>query len=103
MWDRLRGRRFLNLKFKRQEPIGPYTVDFLCFERKLIVELDGKHHDDQKDYDHQRTLELERQGFSVLRFANDHVLNDLDFVLNRLKQTLTPDPSPNRERGEHPQ
>ncbi|HRK25025.1 MAG TPA: DUF559 domain-containing protein [Beijerinckiaceae bacterium] len=100
LWQRLRDRRFLGLKFKRQEPIGPYTVDFLRFERKLVIELDGRHHGEQKHYDTMRTKELENQGFFVIRFANAAVPGDIDAVFQTLKETLTPGPSPKLERGE---
>ncbi len=69
------------LRFKRQVPVLAYTVDFLCFERKLIVEIDGKQHGWFADYDELRTEEIELQGFIVLRFSNEQVLTDLDYVL----------------------
>jgi very-short-patch-repair endonuclease len=81
LWQALRGRRLNGLKFKRQVPVLAYTVDFLCFERKLIVEIDGKQHDWYASYDRRRTEEIESQGFTVLRFTNEQVLTDLDFVL----------------------
>ena len=63
LWQALRNRRFQNLKFRRQVPLLNYTVDFLCFERKLIVELDGKQHGWFAEYDARRTEEIERYGF----------------------------------------
>jgi very-short-patch-repair endonuclease len=81
LWQALRGRRLHGLKFKRQVPVLAYTVDFMCFERKLIVELDGKQHAWFAEYDARRNEEIESQGFTVLRFTNEQVLTDLDHVL----------------------
>ena len=84
LWQVLRGRRLVGLKFRRQVPFLSYTVDFLCFERKLIVEIDGAQHGWYADYDARRTRELEDHGFAVLRFTNSDVLNDLDTVKLRI-------------------
>jgi very-short-patch-repair endonuclease len=90
LWQALRDRRFQNLKFKRQVPLLNYTVDFLCFERKLIVELDGKQHEWFTEYDARRTEEIERHGFVLIRFSNHDVLNDLDSVLMRITEAAVP-------------
>ena len=74
----------MGLKFKRQVPVLAYTVDFMCFERKLIVEIDGKQHDWFAEYDARRTQEIESQGFTMLRFGNEQVLTDLDFVMKTI-------------------
>ena len=63
MWASLRSRRLLGCKFRRQAPIGRYIVDFVSYQRRLVVELDGGHHQDQTDYDSARTRWLESQGF----------------------------------------
>ena len=84
LWQALRARRLGGLKFKRQVPMLAYTVDFLCFERKLIVEIDGKQHDWFAEYDRKRTEEIERLGFRVIRARHEDVLNDLDPVLGRI-------------------
>lgn len=86
LWQALRGRRFQGLKFRRQVPFLGYTVDFLCFERKLIVEIDGKQHEWFAEYDARRTEEIERHGFVVLRFTNADVMNDLESVLMRIAE-----------------
>src|SRR5215217_7147951 len=65
-----RDLRLNGLKFKRQVPVLAYTVDFLCFEKKLIVEIDGKQHAWFAEYDSRRAEEIESQGFVVLRFTN---------------------------------
>ena len=84
LWTKLRSRRFHGVKFRRQVPLGAYIVDFVCRERKLIVELDGGQHSDQRGYDHRRTQELESLGFKVLRFWNRDVLLHVDSVLEAM-------------------
>ena len=86
LWTILRGRKLAGVKFRRQVAVLRYTVDFLSFERRLIVELDGRQHDWERDYDAARTEEIERHGFMLLRFRNDEVLNDLDSVVARIKR-----------------
>jgi very-short-patch-repair endonuclease len=71
LWQMLRNRRLETLKFRRQVPIGPYVVDFLCLRHRLIVEADGPFHDDAKDAI--RDTWLTSQGFRVLRFANKEI------------------------------
>jgi very-short-patch-repair endonuclease len=84
LWQALRGRRLKGLKFKRQQPFLSYTVDFLCFEKKLIVEIDGAQHAWYAEYDSRRTQEIEHHGFTVLRFTNSDVLEDLETVTLRI-------------------
>jgi len=79
LWSVLRGRRLGGLKFRRQEPIGPYIVDFCCREHRLVVELDGMSHEDKFEYDRRRQEWLEQEGYRVIRLANADV-NDLDAV-----------------------
>ena len=67
-------------KFRRQVPFERYLVDFVCFEARLIVEVDGGQHTDQQPYDTQRTAWLEAQGFRVLRFWNAEVLGNVGAV-----------------------
>ncbi|MFN3672800.1 MAG: DUF559 domain-containing protein [Bosea sp. (in: a-proteobacteria)] len=85
LWGLLRAHRLDGLKFKRQVPLLGYTVDFLCFQRKLVIELDGKQHDCERDYDATRTSEIERHGFTVIRFRNETVLNDRDAVVAAIR------------------
>jgi very-short-patch-repair endonuclease len=80
VWARLRSRRFTGYKFRRQMPIGPYIVDFICLERRLVLELDGGQHVKQMDYDAKRTRWLESQGFEVLRFWDHEALQDRETV-----------------------
>jgi very-short-patch-repair endonuclease len=69
------------VKFRRQQPLGPYTVDFVSFELKLIVEADGGQHAEHWQYDRVRTEYFERRGYRVLRFWNDEILLQTDAVL----------------------
>jgi very-short-patch-repair endonuclease len=77
LWGRLRGREFGNFKFRKQSPIGGFIVDFVCFELKLIVELDGDQHARSVEEDSARTGWLKSQGFRVLRFWNHEVYEDM--------------------------
>ena len=102
VWELLRNRRLAGLKFRRQVPLLGYTVDFLCVERKLIVEIDGRQHGSERDYDAVRTQEIERHGFAVLRFSNAQVLDDRDAVVAAIRlaaRNLNREPSPVR-RGQ---
>jgi very-short-patch-repair endonuclease len=68
LWSKLRSRQFDNCKFRRQAPVGKFIVDFVCFEKKIIIELDGGQHAEQQEQDSQRTDWLSSQGFQVVRF-----------------------------------
>ncbi|MCE3046442.1 DUF559 domain-containing protein [Legionella sp. 16cNR16C] len=80
LWYYLRANR-LGFKFKRQAPIGTYIVDFLCFEKRLVIELDGGQHMDSQIYDIKRTDWLRAQGFRVFRFWNNEVFQQTESVL----------------------
>lgn len=88
MWQILRGKRFMNLKFRRQHVIKPYIVDFYCHEIGLVIELDGSQHgtDDAIEYDAERTKFLEALGLTVVRYWNQDVLGRKDVVLDHLWQ-----------------
>jgi very-short-patch-repair endonuclease len=83
LWQAIRGRKLEKLKFKRQVPIGNYIVDFVCMEENLIVEVDGVQHADS-EYDKKRDDELAERGFTILRFWNDEVRNDLVMVCDTI-------------------
>jgi very-short-patch-repair endonuclease len=86
LWNHLRARRLMGLKFRRQCPLGCYIVDFICIEEKLIIELDGGQHNEnrQHDYDERRTEFLNGLGFKVIRFWNNDVLSQFDVVLDEI-------------------
>ena len=89
-WHKIRARRFSNYKFRRQVQIGNYIVDFVCYEKNLIVELDGREHltDESLEYDKTRTEYLQSRGFRVLRYFNKDVFNNIDNVLLDLWNNL---------------
>ncbi len=105
LWYHLRAHRFMGRKFKRQKPIGRYVVDFVCLEEKLIIELDGGQHAENVEYDHERDSWLRNEGYTVLRFWNNELMNEMEGVLERIRlalihETLSPGPSPVNGRGE---
>ena len=88
LWRLLRDREFADLKFRRQYPIGRFIADFCCFEHQLIIELDGGQHADQNESDEARTRLLEGDGYRVLRFWNEQILNEPDAVLEQIYAAL---------------
>ncbi len=86
MWQLLRAKRFMNLKFRRQHVIAPYIVDFYCHEIGLVVELDGSQHntEDSQAYDAERTKFLEALELKVVRYWNGDVLENTEAVLTDL-------------------
>ena len=83
----------MGFKFRRQAPIGRYVVDFVCFEQRLVIELDGGQHAVNQDYDHSRTEWLRSQGFKVIRFWNHDVMNKVEEIKEVIARNLaTPHP-----------
>jgi len=87
LWERLKGRQLENRKFRRQHSIGHFILDFYCPEEKLCIELDGKHHSDQKNQIHDELRDdlLNDLGIKVLRFQNHEVLYSIESVLKFIK------------------
>ena len=101
LWRCLRARELCGFKFRRQYPIAPYIVDFICVEKQLIVEVDGGQHGTMTELDNRRTEFLNARGYRVLRFWNNEVLQQLDAVLARILDSLMhPHPSPLPQAGE---
>ncbi len=88
LWQELRAGRLDGLKFRRQHPVGRFILDFYCAEYKLVIEVDGKIHDDQVDYDAARTANLELYGYKVIRFKNDVVINQTETVLTEILRAI---------------
>ncbi|MDP3878868.1 MAG: endonuclease domain-containing protein [Dehalococcoidales bacterium] len=90
LWSRLRNKQLCQVKFRRQQPIGSYIVDFVSFDTMLIIEIDGGQHDEQSNRakDELRTGYLEDRGYKVIRFWNNDVLRNLDGVLIRIEGAL---------------
>lgn len=98
LWLLLRGRQIAGLKFRRQHPYGDYILDFVCLENKLAIEVDGGQHDQQAEYDDNRTRKLQLAGFRVPRFWNNEVLKEIESVKEKIwlaVQELQTHPHPN--------
>ena len=94
LWQLLRARNLKDFKFRRQHPLGPYVADFICLDRRLVIEVDGGQHQEQAPYDAKRTSDLEAAGYRVLRFwDNDGLLKTSD-VMEAIYQALQAAPHP---------
>ena len=91
LWSRLRARQIEGLHFRKQVPIGDYIVDFCCLKRRLIVEVDGGQHAERADYDSERTAWLSQEGYRVLRFWNNEVLQNADGVVETILRVVKKD------------
>ena len=89
LWSRLRNGRCAELKFRRQQPLGPYVVDYFCASARMVVELDGHSHEERDAQDEKRQEYLEQQGLRVIRFSNDEVLANLDGVVEAIATACT--------------
>ena len=101
LWRRLRARELCGFKFRRQYPIAPYIVDFICVEKRLIVEIDGGQHATMSEADGLRSTFLNDRGYRVLRFWDNDALLRTDEVLAKILDSLMPPhPSPLPQAGE---
>ena len=75
-------------RFRRQAPLGPYIVDFVCLENKLVIEVDGGHHLESEEYDTERTAWLKSQGFNVIRFWNNQVIQEKEAVREAILEAV---------------
>jgi very-short-patch-repair endonuclease len=92
LWKYLRAKQMEGYKFRRQEPIGSYIVDFVCQEKRIIIELDGGQHSVERERDNKRDNWLEEQGYKVLRFWNNEVLTNTEGILEVIKDCLNHPP-----------
>ena len=116
LWRHLKAKQFVGLKFRRQEQIGRFIADFVCYEKRLIIEADGGQHAVEKEKDEERTQWLNSQGFTVLRFWNNEILTNIDGVMEVVRMECvnlplsspflteganhpSPQPSPTEGRG----
>ena len=90
IWSWLRTKKLNGVKFRRQEAVDKYIVDFVSFEKKLIIEIDGGQHslEENRINDKARTEWLQSQGFRLIRFWNNEVSSNLDGVITRIKESL---------------
>jgi very-short-patch-repair endonuclease len=103
LWYYLRNRKFQNYKFRRQHILCGYIVDFVCLDKKLVIELDGGQHIDKAEYDSARTIKLEADGFQILRFWNDAIFHNIDSVLETIYEALNTPHPPQKTRRPLPQ
>lgn len=89
VWNLLRNRKFINLKFRRQHDIEGFIVDFYCHELRLAVEIDGGVHDKQKDYDELRQELIENKGIRFVRVTNDEIKKDVNILLEKIRAFLS--------------
>jgi very-short-patch-repair endonuclease len=96
LWRQLRDRAFKGLKFRRQLALGKYIVDFVCLEKRLIIELDGGQHNEeaQRQYDRVRDQWLRSQGFRILRYWNNELFGEWEAIAEAVWKALQEDPSP---------
>jgi very-short-patch-repair endonuclease len=92
LWEVLRNEKLSGLKFRRQHPVENYIVDFYCHSQKLAIEVDGPVHDYEwsEEYDIKREQVLKSLDIKVIRFKNEEVLKDLNFVINKIKEHIKP-------------
>ena len=88
LWGRLRRKQLDGMRFRHQVPLGPYVVDFLCFDHRLIIEVDGGQHAQEAEAESRRTAWLTEQGFRVIRFWNNDVLTNTDGVVLTIQMAL---------------
>ena len=88
LWRHLRAKQMEGYKFRRQEPIGNYIVDFVCQEARIIIEVDGGQHSVEQKKDFERDRWLKEQGYRVLRFWNNEVLTNIDGVLEVIRNNI---------------
>jgi cyclase len=91
LWERLKNKQFLNLKFRRQHPINRFITDFYCHQLKLVIELDGSIHNDVDvlENDKRRQSEIEDFGITVLRFQNETVFSNCEAILTDIRRIST--------------
>ena len=88
LWCVLKGRQVCGLKFRRQHPFDNFILDFVCLENGLVIEVDGGQHQQQSEYDAQRTEKLKGAGFIVIRFWNNEILTEIESVKEKIWLTV---------------
>jgi very-short-patch-repair endonuclease len=94
LWRHLRMRQMTEFKFRRQYPVGKYVVDFVCIKKRLAIEIDGGQHAERTTSDTQRTKSLEAEGYQILRFWNNDVLQNIEGVKAEIWRVLNTPPPP---------
>ena len=91
LWEHLRGNKLNGVNFRRQHALGNFIADFVSIKRKLVIELEGNQHLEQEEYDVARTKYFESQGYTVIRFWNSQVMNDIDGVIRVIILAMKPE------------
>ncbi len=93
LWRHLRGKQLGGLRFRRQHPLGRYIVDFVCLEKRLVLEIDGGQHGEEEGQikDAEREQWLRTEGYQVLRFWNNDVLTNLEGVMGMIRANVLPE------------
>lgn len=102
IWSKLAAGQLAGHRFTRQFQIGTYFCDLVCRTERLVIEIDGYSHDLRPEYDARRDAYLQMQGYRVLRFTNEDVIQNLEGVVATIALALGPSPSPSREREGYP-
>ena len=91
LWKKLKDRKLFNTKFRKQHPINIFIDDFYCHEHKLVIEIDGDIHNNENsnEYDLNRTEELKKYGIRVIRFPNELIIYNIDFVIERIQEKIS--------------
>ena len=91
LWKKLKDRKLFNTKFRKQHPINIFIVDFYCHDYKLVIEIDGDIHNNEisNEYDLNRTEELKKYGIRVIRFTNEQIIYNIDFVIERIQEKIS--------------
>jgi len=101
LWKYVRAKQLEGLKVRRQEPIGRYIADFVCHEKRIVIEVDGGQHSTNKDRDRERDNWFKNQGYKVLRFWDNEVLTNITGVLEVIRENCLShpplNPLPSRE------
>lgn len=87
-WEKVKAKRFLGLKFRRQVVLFGFVVDFCCHQYKLVIEIDGEIHEKNKIYDTERDLILSKNGFIIIRFKNIEIENSLEKVMQSIEKLI---------------
>jgi len=88
LWEKLKGKQLLDLRFRRQHPIDMFIVDFYCHAARLVIEVDGEIHMDQIEYDDGREADIEKYNIKIIRFTNDEVNNNIEVVLQKIESVI---------------
>ena len=88
LWERVKQKQICGLRFRRQHPIDFFIADFYCHEAKLVIELDGEIHNQQREYDDGRSAEMEKYSIKVIMFNNSEIENNIEEVIKKIENEI---------------